>query len=86
MTVESCCGHGRQPYRIFFFADTFEALTIVAYCVAGCHSGAYDWRVIARTDCTPQPVSFMIEGPAGDYEGSRKIAAAVGKWISESGA
>lgn len=30
-TVESCCGHGKHPFRIFFIAETLDNLPPVAY-------------------------------------------------------
>ena len=31
MTVESCCGHGRTNYHIFFLAKSLEGLAPIAY-------------------------------------------------------
>lgn len=64
-TVESCCGHGKNPYRIWFLAVSLEALPAVAYAAAGCHCGHYGWRVIAKTDCGMSPIMFTLEGPMG---------------------
>ena len=30
-TVESCCGHEKHPFRIFFIAETLDNLPPVAY-------------------------------------------------------
>ncbi len=73
-TTESCCGHGESPFRIWFMADSLDALPRVAYWFDGCHSGEYDWRIIASTDCGMSPISFMAEGPVGDYAGAEIIA------------
>ena len=32
-TIESCCGHGKHQYRIWFWADSLEALPRLLYWV-----------------------------------------------------
>lgn len=64
-TVESCCGHGSKPYRIWFFAEEVNSLLPVLYWTDWCHCGYRDWEVKARTDCSMDHVSFMVEGPKG---------------------
>ena len=76
-TFESCCGHGERPFCIWFQAETLEALPKCLYYFDRCHSGVSGWCVTARTDCGMSPVSFMVEGPVGDYDGAGKIAAAM---------
>jgi len=75
-TTCSCCGHGEQPFRIWFVADSLAALPNVAYWFDSRHCGCPGWRVVAQTDCLKGPVSFMIEGPVGKqaYEDAQKIA------------
>jgi len=68
-TVESCCGHGESPYRIWFKMDTNSIGAIV---LARCLSGRYYnyapgelrnnpvWRAyISDTECF---VCFLLEG------------------------
>jgi hypothetical protein len=74
MTTESCCGHGREPYRIWFTAGSLEALPPVCWCADLCHSGQEGWRVFASTDCVMKPVDFVLEGPPGAYDASEAIA------------
>ena len=80
-THESCCGHGQRPFRIWFGADSLEALPpLLFYCDShgcGCHSGVMGWHVRVQTDCAASPVTFALEGPVGDYDGAEKIAAAM---------
>jgi hypothetical protein len=64
-TVESCCGHGDHPFRIWFKAQDIEHLPPLLWCFDGCHSGHYGWQVIVKTDCVMQPATFMVEGPVG---------------------
>lgn len=73
-THESCCGHGKQPYRIFFRVSRLTVLPRVIYFFMGCHCGFYGWSIQATTDCGASPVKFMVEGPVGAYEESYKIA------------
>lgn len=73
-TTESCCGHGKHPYMIFFGVLGLSDLPIIAYCAHSCHSGASGWDVIAKTDCSMMPISFLLQGPVGDYEGAALIA------------
>ncbi len=76
-TIESCCGHGDRPYRIWFKATGLRVLPRLLYYFDGCHCGYYDWRVIAHTDCGMSPVTFMVEGPnnlAAGHEQSKQIA------------
>jgi hypothetical protein len=76
-TTESCCGHGRTPYHIWFTASSMEALPPVCWYADGCHSGEYGWRVFVTTDCGMKPVDFVLEGPPGAYSASEKIAALI---------
>jgi tRNA(Phe) wybutosine-synthesizing methylase Tyw3 len=78
-TVESCCGHGKHGYWIFFHTKSFVALSKVAYYAMTCHSGASGWQVVANTDGRMKRYLFLLEGPSGDYEGAEKIAKAIMK-------
>ena len=73
-TVESCCGHGKETYCIWFQVERLEDLPSVPWFVDVCHSGQKGWRVIVSTDCCMSPASFMLEGPVGAYESSKEIA------------
>lgn len=86
-TVESCCGHGKHPFRIFFIAETLDNLPPVAYFLDSWHSGQYGWSLIVTTDCSMRPVSFMIEGPQGKqgYEGAKNIAKDINDWVRRGG-
>ncbi len=73
-TISSCCGHGREPYRIWVTVESLEALPPMLYWFDGCHCGHYGWRVLARTDCAMGPAVFRIEGPIGAYAQAGEIA------------
>ena len=75
-TTESCCGHGKYPYNIWFKAKDLKSLPPLLYWFDSCHCGFYGWEIIARTDCGCSPVIFMIEGGIGEaaYKEAEKIA------------
>ena len=75
-TIESCCGHGITPFRIWFFAENLQVLPHVAYWFDRCHCGHNNWKIIVRTDCGKSPVKFLIEGPCGEqaFEEANHIA------------
>ena len=73
-TVESCCGHGRFPFRIWFAPESLDALPPLLYWFDQCHSGEDGWRVVVYTDCSADHPSFMAEGPCGGYESADVIA------------
>ena len=80
-TVESCCGHGKAPYRIWLRADNLEALPPLLYWLDRCHSGIAGWRATVITDCAMSSPTFEIEGPLGAYAEADEIA----RLITEEG-
>jgi hypothetical protein len=82
-TVESCCGHGRDPYRIWFVTDSLDALPLLLYWFDGCHTGHYGWSTIVNTDCAASPVIFRVEGPCGDYAAADAIARHLAEQAAE---
>ena len=73
-TTSSCCGHGREPFGVYFMAESLDALPELLYWFDACHSGQYGWSVRAYTDCSADHVSFVAEGPCGGYEAAEAIA------------
>jgi|SRR5580692_4223350 hypothetical protein len=73
-TVESCCGHGRDPYRIWFTADELDDLPALLYWLDECHTLQPGWSVIVTTDCALSPAIFRVEGPRGDFAAAEVIA------------
>ncbi len=60
-TILSCCGHGRQPFLIWFIARSLAALLPLLGCLRG-----YDgWRCEVETDDSVSIARFIIEGPVG---------------------
>jgi hypothetical protein len=59
-TYESCCGHGKDNFCIYFIVDDLENLPILLYFCDLCHVG-FQWDCIVTTDCSMAPVSFRLE-------------------------
>jgi hypothetical protein len=78
-TFESCCGHGTDPYRVFFDAIDLHALTQIVYYFDSCYCGFYGWSVVVKTNYN------MILGPSGAeaYEQAAKIAQIMSDYISK---
>lgn len=83
-TTDSCCGHGHQPLRVWFFPDTEKAMLPLLYYLAWCHSGEKGWRAEIHTDCGRSHVTYVVEGPAGAYEAADKIAALIEQEFGEN--
>lgn len=67
-TFESCCGHGELPFRIWFHADTLEALIIPTISFNKFYGNKIGWRIEVCHSEHPLKVNFMVEGPVGDYD------------------
>ncbi len=79
-TVESCCGHGRSPFEVFFVAQKVESLLPIlraAESITG-------WKIEAFWSCGKHEiVIFMLEGPIGPpdmFDG----ADAFMSWITDN--
>jgi hypothetical protein len=73
-TIESCCGHGRDPFGIYFMATSLDALPSLLYWFSACHTGQEGWRVRVYTDCSADHATFVAEGPVGGYKSAEVIA------------
>jgi len=76
-TIESCCGHDKRPYHIWFKVNDLEILPHILYWMDGCHTGYYKWKVEVSTDCAKQYPTFVIEGPVGAYDQAEFIACLI---------
>jgi len=86
-TTDSCSGHGKGSYHIFFQAESLSSLPPLLYYFNSCHCGFGRWRIIVKTDCAMSPVYFTIEGPP-DPDGSTQseyIAAIIENHLATSG-
>lgn len=84
-TTASCCGHGKDPYRIWVDAHCLCDLPPLAYYLMWCHCGFEGWNMIVSTDCGMAPVSFVVEGPVGDeaYVEAERIAELLGEYVRD---
>lgn len=75
-TTCSCCGHGKEHFRIWFKTESLRCLPDLLYWLDVCHTGFRGWKTEVYTDCAKSPVTFMIEGPIGEeaYIQSKSIA------------
>ena len=82
-TTESCSGHGKDDYCIWFLVKKLSRLPQLLYWFNGCHSGCYGWRCFVKTDCAMSPVTFCVEGPTGEkaYRDSKIIAKELREYI-----
>ena len=60
-TTESCCGHGKESFKIWFSVENICRLPMLLYWLNGCHTGVYGWRVCVTTDCGMSPPHFCVE-------------------------
>ena len=82
-TYASCCGHGRQPFRIWFEAKRLQDLPPVLFFFSCAHVRFTGWRVLAITECDCQTATFCIEGPVGReaYKMADRIAGRIRELI-----
>ena len=94
-TINSCCGHGKSKFNVWFMLDTNQ---IGIYVLSRCLSGRYYnyfpgeqrddpcWRVyIGDTDAAP---CFLLEGKpmsegSDTYEPAEKLAANIMSHVDE---
>ena len=84
-TVESCCGHGETPFRIWLRPDNVDDLLPVLYYIDECHCGCYEWKCKIYTNCSMDGVTYMIEGPIGQpaYYDANRIAQLINEYVEE---
>ncbi len=84
-TTQSCCGHNKFEFRIWFASEDLKSLPAVIYFFDRCHCGFPLWKVVACTDCSMSPVKFMVEGPKGTkaYDQANKIAELMEQYLSD---
>ena len=69
VTVESCCGHGKDPFYIWFYAESVDTVRPLFELV----STRRGWRIIF------QDYIFCLKGPKGEgaYRESEQLAVAI---------
>lgn len=85
-TVESCCGHGRGPFRVWVKTRMQYDLAPLLFHML--YSGPA-WHARVQTDGTMMPVTFQIRGPVMGEEGEEnatpdKLAETLQTWIEEN--
>lgn len=62
-TFESCCGHGDQPFLVWFFATEVQLSAPILRALD------HQWRItLSHVDC-PYRVAFLLEGPSNPKAG-----------------
>ena len=96
-TIESCCGHEKSEFLVFFRVYDLEVLPEILYFFDPCHNGfyrenikdlpygAHAWRVTVKTDCIMQYPTFCLSGPVGQeaYEQADEIAEMITKCFNQ---
>lgn len=62
-TFESCCGHGKNPFRIWFTAENMKDLLIVVMAVNPEYCGQIGYSIQVEHSEYPPKVIFLLEGP-----------------------
>lgn len=88
-TVNSCCGHGKQPYWIWFDVDysqrgllTLSRLTSINYYPRISRK----WKIfVDHRDTFPQ-LTYRLEGPKGKdgYESSKEFASLIMEMVNDT--
>ena len=81
-TVESCCGHGKSKFMVFFHVINIEPLRRILYYFDACHTFP-GWEVTVYTDCGMSHTTFLIEGPIGAYKEADEIARMITEEFNE---
>ena len=59
-TTQSCCGHGKRPFIIWFEVIDPKNLPILLYYCDPCHVG-FHWHCKVTTDCAMSTPTYRIE-------------------------
>jgi hypothetical protein len=83
-TDESCCGHGRDCFEIYFQADNLTALpNVVRWFSSCCTLFPRDWTVEVWQGCEHDQLSFIIRGwnLKECYQQSRELARRINDFL-----
>ena len=69
-TVESCCGHNHQPYRIFFKCYELSALRFLQSCIDNRYwEYGSEWMITSHiSDTGPEPLYFLLESKSSKLD------------------
>lgn len=82
-TTDSCCGHGKRAFNIFFRIKDQRTISILLYYIDPCHMG-FRWDCKVYTDCSIAPARYYIESKVyGEeaYEQANKIAVEINNFM-----
>jgi hypothetical protein len=67
-TVESCCGHNYEPYRIFFKCYELPALRFIQSCIDKRYwKYGGQWKITTSiADVGPEPLDFVLESTSSN--------------------
>jgi hypothetical protein len=68
-TIESCSGHGKGLYQIYFVVTSLKNLSLLLGCIH-----ANDWIVNVYAACYGDPPKFNLIGPVGDFKTAEILA------------
>ncbi|KKM83450.1 hypothetical protein LCGC14_1309350 [marine sediment metagenome] len=84
-TTESCCGHDKGKFRVFFQPKDQRTLAILLYFLDSCHVG-FRWDCAVYTDCAMLPARYYIQSQVeGDeaYEQANKVAEFINDFMND---
>ena len=84
-TFESCCGHGKYPYRIWFTAVEVQHLVIPVMACNKNYGCVLGWEVKVSHCESPNRAIFLLEGPINAYEDADKIAKTIYEFFGQVG-
>jgi hypothetical protein len=69
-TVESCCGHNHQPYRIFFKCYELSALRFLQSCIDNRYwEYGSEWMITSHiSDTGPETLYFLLESKSSKLD------------------
>jgi hypothetical protein len=81
-TLESCCGHGKNEYRIWFNAKNNKHLSILLDIINGCHY----WNCFVNIDCDMKLFYKLQSRKIGDiaYIEAHDIAENISNYLQSS--
>lgn len=66
-TFESCCGHGKTPYHIWFTTKDLDSLYVPTISCYRMYCGCLGWEIKVCHNESTERVCFLLEGPI-DYK------------------
>jgi hypothetical protein len=69
-TIESCSGHGKWEFQVYFFVTHLSNLSLLL----GCIHGMDDWAVYVYAVYYGDWPKFILTGPTGDFKTAERLA------------